>query len=412
MLPSITIANRLNVIANQNDKKSIFYRYQQSHITPQIILLLNSDRTPSSSRSFSPTCIIMSPRRQPPFVLAILLIGNGNGYHGVTGFSTQGNILSKILPMDLRRHSTMPVSFPLHALIYGWDDYEEDDKTTTKPKQPKPLAFDTSGNAIFAGGPSVCDAAGSSIADHLTNDRDQMGSLARLAFAFRPKEHSGLNMKDIETVHVLCVKPNEIEVEAILCESLGCVSLHIPIQFPSSCTHTDEDDKFQSCVLQNLKDLDVTATTQVSAHLTSQSQSSAINPEMLLSGTVQLPSWWVSPSSTLNAAALETECNMLKDILNEDEFQTELMALAQDGLKHSLHHQQNDAASTPTIQKARCSIVGPAGIGMKALARQPTDGSVVVMDVLFPFGGPSKQTADSLRAAVLGAVAVAAEQQL
>jgi hypothetical protein len=319
----------------------------------------------------------------------------------------------------------------LHALIYGWDDYDEDEgSTTTKNKseqrqQPKPIDVDSSVMSLWGGSSDDCDATGSSIADHLTNDREQRGSLARLAFAFRPSEHSGLSMKDIETVNVLCVKPNEIEVEAILCESLGCVSLHIPIQFPSSClaTTTDREEdgssEFLSCVLQNLHDLDVTASPQVSAHLsttTQQQQStSAASAEWLLSGSVHLPTWWVSPTSTLNAASLEKECQTVKEILNEEEFQAELIALAQDGLKHSLDQNTRNMDGSamvvpPTVQKAKCSVVGPAGIGMKALAKK--DGTVVVMDILFPFGGPSKQTAESLRAAVLGAVAVAAEQQL
>jgi hypothetical protein len=358
---------------------------------------------------------MISSRRQSPFVAALLLWnGRSLQQNGVLAFfnsrTTTRNSVSAISSTTFRQPPNVR-STSLHALIYGWDDYDEDDATATKNKnQPKPLAVDTSGNSLFGGPSAVCDAAGSRIADHLTSDRDQMGSLARLAFAFRPKEHSGLSMKEIETVHVLCVKQNEIEVEAILCESLGCVSLHIPIQFPTSCTSSDEEDKFQSCVLQNLKDLDVTASSQVSAHLfmTEQEQTAAANAEWLLAGSVQLPTWWVSPSSTLNAASLETECETLKEILNEDEFQSELLALAQDGLKHSLHG--DVTPSTPMIQKAKCAIVGPAGIGIKALAKM--DGNVVVMDVLFPFGGAAKETANSIRAAVLGAVAVAAEQQL
>lgn len=366
-------------------------------------------------------------QRKAPFALAVALLWSGsdfNIFENASAFSTplQRSERTIVTSVSQRQSTRISISSPLLALIYGWDDYDEDDVTssTTKPKQPKPLAVDTSGNSLFAGGPSsVCDAAGSSIADHLTNDRDQMGSLARLAFAFRPKEHSGLQMKDIETVHVLCVQPNEIEVEAILCESLGCVSLHIPIQFPTSCMQSDEEDKFQTCVLANLKELDVTAETQVSAHVSQQQQeqstSAALqNPDLQLAGSVRLPSWWVTPSSTLHPATLEAECETLQEILNENEFQTELIALAQDGLKHSLHVSSISSSTAPTIQKARCAIVGPAGIGIKALAKQVEEdgGNVWVMDVLFPFGGPSKQTAESLRAAVLGAVAVAAEQQL
>jgi hypothetical protein len=398
---------------------------------------------------------MVSSSRQPasPIVLGVLLfwttakIDDNLAFGFLTHLHTKPNTrfeasLKQTTTTTLHRQSTKTTApfsnfsgsslSPLHALIYGWDDYEEDkegkDSTTTKTKhqqQPKPVDVGSSGKSLWGGPSDVCDAAGSSIADHLTNDRDQKGSLARLAFAFRPPEHSGLSMKDIETVNVLCVSHNDIEVEAILCESLGCVSLHIPIEFPTSCLETtttnqgeDDDGKFLSCVLQNLEELDVTASPQVSTHLSTTTQqqqatSTARNAKALLLGSVHLPSWWVSPSSLLNAASLEKECQTVKDILNEEEFQAELIALAQDGLKHSfeqntLNLNGSTTAVPPTVQKAKCSVVGPAGIGMKALANK--DGTLVVMEVLFPFGGPSKQSAESLRAAVLGAVAVAAEQ--
>mmetsp|Transcript_16720 Transcript_16720/g.27129 ORF Transcript_16720/g.27129 Transcript_16720/m.27129 type:complete len:336 (-) Transcript_16720:240-1247(-) len=279
------------------------------------------------------------------------------------------------------------------ALIYGWDDYnEEDSNTNKKPQQPKPVALDTStsGTGLLTEPASTsCEQPSDGVLQGMPPDR-----LARLAFAFRPREHSGLKLQDIEHVQIICVHPHSIEMEAILCESLGCVSLHIPIAFPSSC---DNDGSFQTCVLQNLQDLDDSATTQVTAALSSSSPTFLQQQQELQSNILDdYPSWWSHASSP---SSLETEGQTLQEILNEDEFAPELLALAQEALS-----KQQQPSTISKIQKARCARVGPSGMAIKAIVE--IEQQTQVVNVFVPFGGTtSHQTAEGLRAAVLGAIA-------
>jgi hypothetical protein len=275
------------------------------------------------------------------------------------------------------------------ALIYGWDDHDEEDS-----KPPKPIKFDTS--STITASSSVCESASAFITENIqttTTDR-----LARLAFVFRPKEHVGLKLQDIERVHVVCISSNSIELEVILCESLGCVSLHIPIEFPSSCSRDDDDALFQTCVLQHLETLDNDTTTAstIATELTNPTNNQKED------GVVTLPSWWISASTT--NPAFQTECQTLQDILNESEFQPELRALAQDALNKNTQQQHHPTNAKVIVHKVECLEVGPAGIAMKAsllLDGQNTN----AVDVIFPFGGLPHRSPESLRAATLGAIA-------
>jgi hypothetical protein len=280
------------------------------------------------------------------------------------------------------------------ALIYGWDDHDEDDS-----KPPKPIKFDTSSIVTASSSPSsssVCESASAFITENIqttTTDR-----LARLAFVFRPKEHVGLKLQDIERVHVVCISSNSIELEVILCESLGCVSLHIPIEFPSSCSRDDDDALFQTCVLQHLETLDNDTTTAstIATELTNPTNNQKEDD------VAALPSWWISASTT--NPAFQAECQTLQDILNESEFQPELRALAQDALNKNAQQQQHSTTTKVVVHKVECLEVGPAGIAMKAsllLDGQNTN----AVDVIFPFGGLPHRSPESLRAATLGAIA-------
>jgi hypothetical protein len=326
-------------------------------------------------------------RQCSPAVVLLFL-----SFHKVMGFSS---ILSL-------KFTTTPLRM---AIIYGWDDYEEEGEDVDNRKSssssstttPKPFSFDTTTSDL----PGLlsrdsCDAQGAAVAEELTTQK--LDSLARLAFSFRPKEHEGLKLQDIEQVHVLCVNANEIQMEAILCENMGCVSLHIPVAFPTRCEGGGgRGGDFQTCVLNNIQALDASAETTVQQHLSDGDKNL---PSLLSQPLSSPPNWWVEPSND----EVQKECSLLQDILTEDleEFKTELLALAKEGLA-----KEDDTSFQ--FEHARCAKVGPAGMGLKAVGRNTGESILFTMDVWFPFGGTPHATAKGLRAAVLGAVASASD---
>ena len=271
-----------------------------------------------------------------------------------------------------------------HALIYGWDNGDEEDD-----HKPSYFASDGSSEAtsMFGG---ACSATGVAMAESLSVDPDRVGSLARLAVAFSPPERA-LSLKDIEKVDVLCVGPTHIDLQAILCESSGCLTLAVPVQFPKACTTTGP---FESCVQQNIEQLDQQVTVQLeTATGSSTSPPTSLSHAPVLptnTNNLQYPSWWIAP----NTPELIKECQYVSGILNEDEFQTDIRALSQEALK-----QQQPGLS---VRHSKVVALGPAGI---AFGVQTDDGQALHITYPYP-GGPQRSVSD-LRSAVLGCVATA-----
>eukprot|EP00977_Amphora_coffeiformis_P001830 scaffold353_cov185-Amphora_coffeaeformis.AAC.58 len=259
----------------------------------------------------------------------------------------------------------------LPALIYGWDDAADEEKTTVTS-----TPFDT--------GVNQCSPTGIAVAESLSVDPDRVGALARLAVAFAPPGQA-LKLDQIEKVEVICVEHDHIDIQAIICEDGGCVSLAVPVRFPYSC----DDGSLQGCVIQNLEELDTSAQSTLQ-----RSQGS----EGLDSPIAAFPAWWIQPSFFL-----EAECISMRSILNEADFAPDVRALAQDALQKS----QQPEAHTYQVQNARVANVGPAGIAMKVQAQQAGATSPpVILDIMYAFSQPM-QDAEGLRAAILGAVATA-----
>lgn len=214
------------------------------------------------------------------------------------------------------------------------------------------------------------------MAERLSYDRERVGSLARLAVAFSPPERA-LTLDQIETVDILCVERDRIDIQAIVCEDGGCVSLSVPVVFPQVCGE-DDQSLLEGCVTNHLEQLDQSLPEILSNTRDDDSFDNL--------GTVSFPSWWVDPPPSMAA-----ECGSMKDILNEAEFASEIGALAQESLSN------HDA----TAQMVRVAAVGPAGLLFRVKTTKND-----ILDVLYPFG-ESLETVDALRATVLGLVATA-----
>lgn len=174
------------------------------------------------------------------------------------------------------------------------------------------------------------------------------------------------------------------------------MSLFVPVQFPQDCGGGDFDSEqwLSGCALSNLEKLDMEAEAKL---LDSDQED-----DEEFDGTdteIDFPSWWKTD------AALEEDCTMIKNLMNEDDFNNEILALAQKGIRSFIADGGNDYV----IRKARVAAVGPSGICLKIRALNNKDSCMNTMNVMVPFGGEATEDGDSLRAAVLGAVAAADE---
>lgn len=290
----------------------------------------------------------------------------------------------------------------LHAIVYGWDDEDSDD--TTNASTGTTFSYTTIDSEV---GPDACPPQGLVVARSLTDDRSRMGSFARLAAAFSPPER-GIGIKDIERVEVSCVRENSIELEAMLCEEMGCVRLSVPITFPNEC----DGDPNLGCAIQNLDTLDIRAETMVMHMQASMEELSLDNADLdelvALNDKMSLPTWWVSTDLD---KALEKECTSIQSLLNEAEFHPEVVALAQDGMEKNanLGNGWEKITSDYRVQRAKVAAVGPSGICMKVAAIQQSEPGrgTQYLDVAYPFSPTATpiQDAAALRANVLGLIA-------
>ena len=279
----------------------------------------------------------------------------------------------------------------LQALIYGWDGGDAGQDASSSPYLD--IASDLG---------QSCSPVGTAVAEALSYDSQRAGHLARLAVAFSPPERA-LALDRIERVDVVCVRDDHIEIEAIVCEDGGCVSLSVPVKFPRDC-HSSESSALEGCVMKNLDELDAEAGSLLQmAEETTKTEAQAAHDFdelcVLNERIDNFPSWWVPPECDVTMAA---DCESIRVLLNDAEFQPDVVALSQDALR-----KMKDGEDYKVLQ-AKVAIVGPAGICFKVRAEFELshDRRVHILDVVHPFG-ETMTNVDDLRAAVLGAVSAA-----
>jgi len=278
------------------------------------------------------------------------------------------------------------------ALIYGWDGEQSEHDTSSS----------SSYLDVGSGMGESCSPVGTAVAEALSFDSDKAGHLARLAVAFSPPERA-LALDRIERVDVICVREDSIEIEAIICEDGGCVSLSVPVKFPKDC-HSSETAAMEGCVVQNLYELDGEAGSLLKiaeqTRATEAESAESFDELCVLNEQVNnFPSWWVPPECD---ATLAMDCENIRTLLNDPEFQSDVNALSQDALR------KLDDGEDYKVLQAKVAIVGPAGMCFKVRAQyEPaSDRRIHILDVVHPFGETMRNTED-LRAAVLGAVSAA-----
>jgi hypothetical protein len=224
--------------------------------------------------------------------------------------------------------------------------------------------------------------------------RDSMGALARLAVVFSPADRR-LELRDIEHARVLSIDENTIQIEAVLCEYDGCVTIAVPVSFPNPCVAERGD--LTGCVLENINALDEEANCELRKinwekdhHEEIEASKRQLKALQNLEN-IDLPCWWVNPGPEL-----VEECSFLRNLLNEDEFFDEVAALA-------LHSLRSSMQGGFEVDQASVAAVGPAGLVIRVSYKEGTTTHMVEATVSFR---QVTNDSSSIRAAVLGAISL------
>ena len=299
----------------------------------------------------------------------------------------QKNVYSRLTSSSLQRPAT----------IIGWDD-ESNSYTSS---------FDEPSKGVL-GGIDPWSNHFTSIADSISQNSEQTASLARLAVAFSPPEHS-IKLEDITQIQVIQVSSSHMELSAVVCDESQCVTIFVPVPFQHDCSGCCDSDhsSTEACVLNNINELDVEVQHLLNQrNLGSQEEERELLRSLHDSSNLQYPSWWISPQTY----EMSEESLHITNTLNQDGFQNQLQALAKKGLEST-----QDGSLFQIKRAAVCSI-GPAGFYLRAIAvPPPRDGKssqaplekeslCTVLEIPIPFS--THQTsmitdAASLRSAVL-----------
>lgn len=233
------------------------------------------------------------------------------------------------------------------------------------------------------------------IASHLS--AEQKGTLARLAVAFAPSDQ-GMSLQHIEDVQVIGMDDQHIDIGAVVCEEEACVSVAVPVDFPSEC----EIEVLAECTMDNIAQLDTQATELIDTIEETSQQEATYNENrhvLVSEKLTALPGWWVASNE------LSESCDNLLVLLNQPDFNEEVKALATKAMDDI------PGGDDFTVEQAMMTALCPTGMCLRAKV-QPIlffdeDVESKLLELQLPFGFQAENF-DQLRDTILSAVAEAA----
>jgi hypothetical protein len=205
--------------------------------------------------------------------------------------------------------------------------------------------------------------------------------LARLAASFSPVGHE-IDMKHIKTVRCAALDNRHLEVEATLCDDLECNSLLVPVIFPNECLWESASDSltFEDCVLTNVNSLNREGERRL------QQEHTFANPEaesvyttlesasnLLRDAPSVFPDWWIPPKTKDHVS----ECELLRELLNDDDMLDARMDL----------FQQNQKAqrSNSIVKSVKVQVIGLMGLILKVeVASAERSGADIIANEIIP----------------------------
>lgn len=230
---------------------------------------------------------------------------------------------------------------------------------------------------------------------------DWTAPLARLATA-----HS-TNALDIEQIHHVSVgrvDAAQLDIEAIVCERDDCVSLSVPVELPQPCTDTVSEESFEQCIVENLAVLDqanqkALAENKVFASEEDVELATRVHEELTTFDGIEYPDWWVENSEAAfeTAEDIQKECTALCSILNEADFQPDLMQLVS---SRCVFQEENIRPGQVYVLQ-----IGLAGMIVRATALQNNGADLLgITEIPIPYNSNPASCSESLRECVLNLV--------
>lgn len=240
-----------------------------------------------------------------------------------------------------------------------------------------------------------------SLAEKISSDR--MDSLAKIVVAFAPEERQ-LNMEDIESLQVVSLDGSHLDIEVEVCEIDGCVSMLIPIVFPSPCQSGDDEE----CLLENIEELQDSASgIVVKRRIKSEEEADwCVSLEGLREPVCNVdayPTWWIHSGET-KQRDMVSECDLLQTLLNSADFKQDMIELASYGIhmERDIELDSDDVRGDFSVLAAIIHSVGPAGLYIRAKIIDEGGQSIVDLPIQFP---KVADKSSDIRSCVLGILA-------
>ena len=231
-------------------------------------------------------------------------------------------------------------------------------------------------------------------------------ALIRIACAY--SESQEIRPGSVETASVLSITPDRMEIAMLVCEGEGCVNVAVPVPLPQSCRAcTVSLQEMTTCMLGNLLTLDQIAHKRIEQAERSEVRHEELQQIDRLHCQLQaapefrqdLPDWW-----TTGDVEIQRECDVLKGILNEDEFINEIQLLAKqhlDRVPEWMSNPNNNPNNFPlVVKRAAVALVGSSGLFLRAQLCD-RNGRTAIVPVPVPFHRGKVELVETLRSAVL-----------
>ena len=250
----------------------------------------------------------------------------------------------------------------IEAVIFGPDGSMVEDEAETQP----PSSFLQPVDSVFA-----------------TVDAD---TLVRIACAFADPPLSPSQVQHAQVINFTSMSMS-ISVAVVDPGDDTCVEALVQVPFLEEMGNMADNPERHVDLLQKL-DEEARRRLEEREYLESTSAARQRITRQLQELPEELPEWWVVAGSN---ERLAEECTQLKALLNEDEFAEGLQALFTQRFPKSIE-----------VAKACVAVIGPAGMFMKAYARE-SESPFTAFALPIPFS-TEMEHADDLRNAVLDIV--------
>jgi hypothetical protein len=331
----------------------------------------------------------------------LLLLSSANAFSVLSQ-----NVALSSSPLTTTKRTTTTTTMPTFyrgsvttrfAVIYGADGethHEDNSKISSYSSSSS-----SSRSSLYYEDPASPAGVSPTMATIMDSLSSETAALARMVVAFAPKEHN-LKLDDIQAVHVLNVDVSYIELSAVLCEQYDCLTVAVPVSFPRSCqasagpSTTTGVESLEDCIVENVVKLGELAEIKIRDIELGCPRTKIFKSLIQNDNLVDLPFWWVEPTSLLRA-----DCDSMRTLLNDNDFQAELQALAM----KTISERSDDEYQ---VDQVGVAAVGPAGMFLRAHA------SGHILELPLGFASGVAVDVEGLRGSVLDLVEQVEEECL